>query len=322
MTGFYKGLPGYTRKSEELLARDAEKTAYYWWWRFMQLSPVLWYAQKEGIKPVDNNIFATVGIVGDLKERNFTKWWDRTGKFVFAESKRPPKILVVKAGQMVGQNDNREGIILDIPLTISKATILKDFKEILTKHHKGRQLNVAEYGTASLRLHTKKYHLQALENEYWTLLYKLLFPSVEIWRIGDRLKISPSLRVRGIERKSLLPGAGNPFENLQSLTGRYLYKAKYMMLHAERGSFPNKEKIELDLSYEPFEKLKMQGYLNAINGEPDQDSTWIAWLRKQYESNLLNQIASKNGLEAMLNSNEPRLTKRFRNFVLGIENLI
>ena len=101
-----------------------------------------------------------------------------------------------------------------------------------------------------------------------------------------------------------------------------MYKAKYMMLNTERGSFPNKEKIELDLSYEPFEKLKMQGYLNAINGEPDQDSTWIAWLRKQYESNLLNQIASKNGLEAMLNSNEPKLAKRFRNFVLGIENLI
>jgi len=164
--------------------------------------------------------------------------------------------------------------------------------------------------------------LWTVENEFWCLIYKLLFPNVEIWRIGDRLRISPSHRVRGVDRKQFNIGEGNPFENLQSLTGRYLYKARFMVLNAERGTFPKIKKVELPENYSPFEELKSKGYLNSTTGKDNDESQWIKWLRRQFENELKTEIARRNNLEDWRTSNNFKIRKRFDDFVLGKDDLI
>jgi hypothetical protein len=45
---FFKGLPGYTRQDDEVLARDVEDSVYYWWWEYLRLSPAFWFARETG----------------------------------------------------------------------------------------------------------------------------------------------------------------------------------------------------------------------------------------------------------------------------------
>jgi hypothetical protein len=50
-TGFYKGIPGFTVSSDDLLLEAAEASIYRWWWEFLRLSPAYWYARTTG-KPL------------------------------------------------------------------------------------------------------------------------------------------------------------------------------------------------------------------------------------------------------------------------------
>ena len=53
---FFKGILGFTRADDEVLAKEADASIYRWWWEFMRLSPVFWYARTRGIEPVDPKI--------------------------------------------------------------------------------------------------------------------------------------------------------------------------------------------------------------------------------------------------------------------------
>ena len=59
---FFKGLAGFTRADDTVLAQDAEESVYRWWWEYLRLSPVLWYAQNTGLKPVDSRMARGVAL--------------------------------------------------------------------------------------------------------------------------------------------------------------------------------------------------------------------------------------------------------------------
>jgi hypothetical protein len=318
---FYKGLQGFTRQRDDLLLLDAESSVYYWWWAFMRLSPVFWYANQTGLAPKDASTAKTYELAGDLKRGSFGAWWQETGRRVFAEAKRPAQVRFINVDEIEAHVLYEKSMVIEVPLTISRATLLKQFKKILADKHEGRSLDVAATSQALFKLHTKRFNVRTLEIEYWVLIYKLLHKDIAIWRIGDRLQIAPSLRVRGVQRDHVAVRKGSSaFDKLHSLTGRYLYKAKFTQLHAEQGSFPNATKIET-LSM-PFGAEHDSDYRAATGQLIGGESAWHDWLKKEFAFDLRAQIFKRNHIENNMRMLDAKTRRLMTTFIDGTGDVI
>ena len=315
---FFKGLAGFTRADDTVLAQDAEESVYRWWWEYLRLSPVLWYAQNTGLKPVDSRMARVVSLCGDLSDDRFYVWWNATGKQVFAEAKRPAQVTELNLQNLQEHLFRENALYLEIPLTIRKETILNQFKKYLDQHHQGRELDLAANSQATFRLHTKRFRLRVIETGYWVLLYRLLYPDIQAWRIGDRLQIAPVNKVR-LQDRMLTP---KPFDMLNSLTGRYLYKARYMQLNAERDSFPNTTKIQLDDEFEPFGQPHHAAYLAATSDNNNGACAWHQWLHKNYATALKYHVIRLNRLDQVARLPDSKLRKRLPDFIAGKSDLL
>jgi hypothetical protein len=311
---FFKGLQGFTRQSDALLARDAKESVYFWWWEFMRLSPVFWYARQTGLPIKHPEMAATYALAGDLSRDNFYGWWRDTGCNVFVEAKRPASVQTLLLDDLPQHEFFENGLLLEIPLTIRKETIIAQVKRLLNQYHSGRGLDLAGTTTAKLRLHTKRYRLRTLETEYWVLLYRLLYSDIETWRIGDRLQISPSLKVRGIERGEFNMGR-NPFDMLHSLTGRYLYKARHTIVHVQQGRFPDATKVEPAVA--PFGKKLDADFVAATKSCDKEPSEWQKWLQAEYHDSLVARIARSNRIDSALRLPGSKLKQRLPAFISG-----
>lgn len=282
----------------------------------MRLSPVFWFAKHSGHLPTNPQVADTYQRIGDL-DAPFRIWWRDTGRYLFAEAERPAKVQRLELDTL-HEHQFREGaLLLEIPLSIRKETILKQIKRLLAEDHAGRALDLAATSTAPLKLHTKRYQLRTLEIEYWVLLYKMLYPDIAIWQIGDRLRIAPHLRVRGAQRH----GNERVFANMNSLTGRYLYKARFTLANVERGSFPNAEDPQLD-DQMPFGKKWHKAYLAATSLNSEVPSAWQQWLVESQLDDLKSLIVRKNRLSDAIRMPDSVTARKFPDFVAGKTDLM
>lgn len=282
----------------------------------MRLSPVFWFAKHSGHLPTNPQVADTYQRIGDL-DAPFRIWWRDTGRYLFAEAERPAKVQRLELDTL-HEHQFREGaLLLEIPLSIRKETILKQIKRLLAEDHAGRALDLAATSTAPLKLHTKRYQLRTLEIEYWVLLYKMLYPDIAIWQIGDRLRIAPHLRVRGAQRH----GNERVFANMNSLTGRYLYKARFTLANVERGSFPNAEDPQLDEQL-PFGKKRHKAYLAATSLNSEVPSAWQQWLVESQLDDLKSLIVRKNRLSDAIRMPDSVTARKFPDFVAGKTDLM
>jgi hypothetical protein len=332
---FFKGVLGFTESDEELLAKKAEQSIYRWWWEFMRINPVFWYARTKGIEPTDPLVCEVLKLAGDLSHDNFYIWWNATGRGLFAEGKKIPEVTVINL-QTIDKHPFKEkdSLYLDIPLTISRRKIIKEINKKLDKFHSSRSLDVAKHSTARMALYTKKYRLNTVENEYWVLLYRMLHSKISMWQIGDRLRINPSLNLR--EQKGWSQSKG--FNRLNSLTGRYYYKARYVMNNMMFKEFPNYKKRDLNDNFMPFGPNYQDDFLKATKLVGDRreeirkrktkqelidernqiHSEFHQWLIDNYASSLKWEIVRRNNLES--NFKMSKVWARLPDFISGISD--
>lgn len=319
-SGFYKGIPGFRRENEDLLYRAAEHSIYEWWWEFLRLSPVLWYSKQSGFAPEDKLVARVCKQSGDLGKDHFEKWWRSTGAALFVEAQAPLKLRRVDEDALEEHVFYPAGksMLVEVPLNVTSRTLVRDFKKLIATTNENKRVNVVEQSNAIWRLHTKRYNLHALENQFWVLVYRLLYPNIAAWRIGDRLQISPGLKLRDLDH-GRYDGKSSPITRAQSTVGRFLYKAQRTVLNAERGSFPNFNPIE---SAElPFGKRHHSEFIAAVVGLNGELSPWQQWLHEEFHWRLMSRIKVKNRIEGMSAIN-PKLISRLPKFIAGESDLL
>jgi len=323
-TGFYKGLSGFSRPNQQQVYEAAEDSVYRWWWQFLRLSPVFWYAQHTGHTPTDPQLAEIYQQAGDLTKGSFMAWWQRTGRHVFEEARRPHSLRLVDVDNISHHELYPEGqsIVLEVPLNISTRTLVMQFKRELAKHHEGRSLDVLAQSTAHWQLYTKRKNLKPLESQWWVLLYRLLYPKIAVWRIGDRLQISPGLRARDIEHTRYYKGEATPRDRLQAITGRYLYKAQRTLSNAELGNrFPNSTPCSAVAM--PYGKQRHSDYLAATVGTEvgNEHTAWQQWLHTEFHEDLVSRIKFKNRFTGIAAA-DMKFIQRFPAFVAGTSDLL
>lgn len=325
---FFKALPQLTRESPGALTRAARESIYYWWWAFLRLSPVLWYARQSGARPLNPNICEILDMAGDLSGGNFSKWWQATGKGLFAEKVRPSKVIEISRGTVLTALPDKDYFCVQVPITIRQDTIIKQFKKLLKEHHQGRQLNLMDHSRAEFKLYSKHFNLETLANEYWVMIYRLLYKKIPIWKIGDRLQFIPNLRVRGVEAGAY--SGVTPVQKLNSLAGRYYYKGRYVLHNLERKSFPNSNKPDVtslndgDLfaGHWQDEFLAMTNDVQMPNGQADRPSDWSQWIQREYSSDLSAEVKYRNKYDENIKAQDAQSRKRFLNFISGESDLL
>jgi hypothetical protein len=319
-TGFYKGIPGFTVSSDDLLLEAAEASIYRWWWEFLRLSPVYWYARTTGKRIAITEIARAHEAAGDLGIPSFGIWWKRYGKYAFEELHRPAKARIIELDKPVEHELYQKSLVVEIPLTISRKKILKDIKGLLDQiGYEVNGLSVISTTNAKLKLKSKKFSLSTIENEYWVLIYRILHPDLQLWKLGDRLQLAPSNHVRGRVQSDVASihsrGLG-PFARLQSLTGRHYYKARFARIHAEHGSFPNYLKVEAINDRLPFGEREHKEFLAATSEKDSTYSPWQNYVRVEYEKDLHYEIMRRNRLDRLI-IRDSEARARFPSFVTG-----
>jgi hypothetical protein len=273
-------------------------TVYYWCWMFMRLSPALLYARTRNLKPSDAALAKVMDTAGELAHANFDMWWQSCGVVAFAEQ-RLREVQLMRHGERAhdhSEDGPSRTLYVKIPLTIRPRTITRQVKALLDRAgHDGKRFDAAPYSTAPFPLYTLRYHVRNIEHRHWVLLYRLLYPEVPIWMIGDRLRLAPALQVRG-----LWPSTDEVVKrraaSLHSLTGRHLYKARYMLMHLEQGDFPRDTKIDDTTDWHrPFGAKHAKRYQQFVQGSDlGTDSEWIAKIKQSHMTPLREHVAQIN----------------------------
>ena len=321
-TRFYKGIPPNFRSSDEELLTAAEDSIYMWWWKFMRLSPVFWFASTTGLSPKDSTVAEAFEKAGNLKINDFSTWWMRHGRYQFTEARAFPEVWAGEFKEIRHRRIMKDSIFLEVPLNISRQRAMREIRQHLVAFDQGNTSNILQDSTALLKLHTKKYNKVTLEKEYWVLLYKILYPKISTWKIGDRLRLAPHLNVEHIDRSKVHFGKGaGPFSLLQSLTGRCLYKAKFARFHMERGEFPNYTKVDLKTAHKPFGTRAHSDFVAATSEENESTSAWQQHLQKLYIHDLRERIFDVRFTKNVSFSNE-RSQMIFEEYISGKSNLL
>ena len=287
---FMKGLRTHYGADAREFELAAKNSIYVWWWRFLRLSPVIWYANKTGLEPVDPKTRKVVAEGGQLFRGDFQDWWAKNSERLFSEPYGRKELKAMRLDEARDHRFNRESIIVEVPLSIPIERIMMDFNKILRGIHPGRHMNLAATSLAIWPLKSMRFRLDAVEKEYWSLLYKSLHPKLAAVRVGDRLQVAPHLKIRGTDWTE----NEHRYKTLNSIAGRYIYKGKFTMLNAERGSFHHSAPVSLPEDFMPFGKRYQEDFRNATSDSNSGLCEWRKWLIRNFEEDLMSNVYERN----------------------------
>jgi hypothetical protein len=333
---FFKGFQRHVAPDLHEEIRWAKEGVYGQWWKFMHLSPVLWFAITRGVKPKNPDIARLVELNGNFFDMSFSQWWTDVGRKVFSEAKRPPKVELMELDELLQRGLRDDRLYIEVPLNITMKTIMRQFGQLIRDKHDGRDLNVLDHSQAILRLNKKLKKFDVIERMYWVHLYRELYPEITAWQIGDRLRVAPALDVVNFsgtrwryEGETVQNNKSSPVQKMQSLIGRDLYRSNYLLLNMERGSFPNYDKIELSERHQPFGIKLQTEFRHATESTKDGLSEWHEWLDKKLGSNLrshlktlhrFNELTGMDALDQKLKAEHFRQRDRFIKYIKGEMN--
>ena len=148
---------------KELFGREdrrLEETLYRWWWEFMSASKEFPELRQELVTSPDGGpqnaklIEAMEDDFGDLKAE-FKDWWVTTGAELFQEQEVPKIHVFAPKSPDDEEFKRKEGVILQIPMTISRELILEQINLMLDIYHPGADLKRHDASTAKRKIFPK-----------------------------------------------------------------------------------------------------------------------------------------------------------------------
>ncbi len=217
---------------EEAELAEARNSPYYWWWAFLRESRDYRRALSGRAEEPFASMARHFGRLGD----NFDYWWLRTGREIFAEQMALPRVRTLEHGVRVNLDQINPKLVLELPLTIRRATILRQVAEELDKVHQGARLRLMKHGSAKRKLYPEsRMRLPTLKILYDVWMEKKKSPDMEWYEIGEKLGLSPVF----------IPDERDDAEEIKYkrrcmtiVIQRYHRKAAALIDFAARGDFP------------------------------------------------------------------------------------
>jgi hypothetical protein len=239
-TFFFKGFPDDVRFRAHSVPESLEiatGTLYQAWFDALQLSPYYAHAIDTGDWP-SSQTKQTFETFGDLRQTTFDQWWVGRGHALFAEKHAFRRVEVKDSRDDRGRLG--PSISLEIPLTVSPATLKRQFDALLREHHPHyKDFDRWQASSAQVRLENRK--LTSVSINLYLQVYRCwiykggLEREVHLFEIGEELGLDPKHKVL---RTDFPREASAKHLKMSLLVTEYLEKAKNLVAHATEGRFP------------------------------------------------------------------------------------
>jgi len=222
---------------------------------YLMISPSYWLAHRqvhlnevipESELPNDfDQVLEIYKKFGDIYSTHFIKWWDQTGKDLFADKTTKDRILI------------------SIDPTKPKQELLDDFMELLAK------LDSREKKTPSTKIQFEmnKIRVTSLHNRFQLVLAKAEFfqnkiKKEQLWKLAKYIGIN-STKTKEIRLNSKKTSANLETRTyLSILASKNLSDALCLAENAARGKFPSLDPIKTGLKFD-YVTIKKQQDLYA-----------------------------------------------------------
>ena len=229
---------------------DPEETLYHWWWAFMRTAEAHPEVRAEALgtgaeaQARTDALAETKLAFGDLGDK-FGAWWHRVGEKIFAED-TVPLIHVLKPDPDDEAYKRDVGVVMIVPMTISRTLLMEQFKVVLDVYHPNAEFKRHEASTAKVKLHPRK---RDTEVEYERLL--------AVWRAkraNDKLPADQrqdewavycdAFGLGNLKAKLSVKNASLDRAKLAKDIRNLYAQADELMRNAVIGQFPNDEKYQ------------------------------------------------------------------------------
>lgn len=236
---FFKGFPEdvrFRRHTVPEALEIAKGTMYEAWYRAVKLSPYTAQAISTN-EWRSHQQQETYERFGDLQGTTFESWWVERGYELFKEPGDFKKIGVRESSD---QEVKDKTLILEIPLTVSPATLKSQFDDLLRQHHEHyRRFDRWQHSSATGRLQSSKLTSLSINlyldvYERWQLMCTLE-GAVNLYEVGEAMALNPRLVVK---RSDLGNDIREKHLKMSLMVSEYLEKAKNLIAHASEGRFP------------------------------------------------------------------------------------
>ena len=239
--------PKFGTKNKPLPPSNWENTIYYLWFQYLRRNEDYLRTCRLGGKGKCAKLYKDFG---DVRTDDFKTWWktDERGVYLFADE--PLKIKVLTDGTVLSTCKDRT-LVLEIPLELPSAYIVKRFKEILGKHHLGvRGVKSKTKSSSNVRYlpTTDRRAIEFLKTALIVWEASRAEPKKKLWQLAQDLNLSASNHVKSDHNGNPVDNDGKPVERrfyannkkiLASTASRYLRKANAAIANTALGRFPD-----------------------------------------------------------------------------------
>lgn len=218
---------------------------------YLMISPSYWLAHRHihlnevipaSELPKDfDQVLALYKKFGDIYSTHFIKWWEQTGKDLFADK------------------NTKDRIVISIDPTKPKQELLDDFMELLAKLDNRNK----KTPSSKIQFEVNKIRVTSLHNRYQLVLAKAEFfqnkiKKEQLWKLAKYIGIN-STKTKEIRLNSKKTSANLETRTyLSILASKHLSDALCIAENAARGKFPSLEPIKSGLKFDYFTIKKQQ----------------------------------------------------------------
>lgn len=223
--------------SDEL--RKARSSWYALWFKTLQHSEEYKHCCRMNGKGRLKDLYEDFG---DVIETRFESWWQRTGRYLFAERRTIPKVESYTHRRDLDEIGNlRDKIIIEVPLAIRKSTVVRQINKILKEAYEGRVIVPRTQSTAKRKLAKSKIRKETVKQMLELVALRAKHPDLTLWQLGEKAGLEIDLYSKTTE--VVLLTKQQERIRLSIAVSRLLKLGKNLIWNATEGVFPSTKPI-------------------------------------------------------------------------------
>ena len=234
---FFKGArPGQrrsVRSDADGIASRLKGTAYYGWYKTLRASE----SYRETCRNKGEGRLASLyEDFGDVY-MPWDMWATRYGRKIFTERQALPRAEQIRKSDVENMRITQDNILLNIPLTISRVTLMRQIGKIIKDNHAGRKLDVFKRSTSKRPLLKSRVQMPMIEILLEVMSVRIKNKELPLWKVGELAGVKIAYMSR-IDDKHRILSIDEERRRMAIVTSGYLNKARWLIDNAENGLFP------------------------------------------------------------------------------------
>lgn len=219
---------------EEL--RQARKSPAYWWFKCLEASD-----EYRSCCELDGfgKLSVTYSKFGNIfNHPHFDAWWLKQGRFLFIQQELK-KVKAFDSEMFRRTNTDSDTLVLEIPLTLRKQTIMRQIGKELKKAYEGRVVDIQKNSTAKVKFEKSKIRMTTVELLLKIHRLRKKHLDLSLNELGIKAGIQLDLFARITNSEDMDDSEYERTRRMTIAVSRYLKQARLLIDNAANGVFPS-----------------------------------------------------------------------------------